>query len=131
MDRGDSMTDLNFVSQWIDSYVNAWNTNEREDIARLFTEDAVYATEPYRPPWRGSQEIVAKWLEHKDKPGETSFEWQPISITDEVAVVSGTTRYPTTVYSNLWVIRLAPDGRCKEFSEWWMEHPKAASPGDT
>jgi hypothetical protein len=121
------MTELEAVSQWIDGYVKAWNSNDRDDIARLFTEDAVYSTEPYRPPWRGREEIVAGWLGHKDKPGETSFEWQPISITDEVAVISGTTRYPKAVFSNLWVIRFASDGRCRGFSEWWMEHPSAAS----
>jgi hypothetical protein len=36
--------------------------------------------------------------------------------------VEGVTDYhdgPT--YSNLWVIRLAADGRAEEFTEWWME----------
>ena len=26
-------------------------------------------------------------------------------------------------YSNLWVIRFAPDGRAREFTEWWMKQP--------
>jgi uncharacterized protein (TIGR02246 family) len=120
------MTDKAAVSRWIDGYVRAWNTNDREHIAALFTEDAVYFTEPYHAPWKGRDQIVAGWLEKKDEPGETSFEWQPVSITDEVAVISGTTRYPENVFSNLWVIRFDPDGRCREFSEWWMEHPAHA-----
>ena len=120
------MTDKAAVSRWIDGYVRAWNTNDREHIAALFTEDAVYFTEPYHAPWKGRDQIVAGWLEKKDEPGETSFEWQPVSITDEVAVISGTTRYPENVFSNLWVIRFDPDGRCREFSEWWMEHPRTA-----
>jgi uncharacterized protein (TIGR02246 family) len=118
------MTDLDAVSHWIDRYVRAWNTNDREDIGSLFTEEAAYSTEPYHAPWKGREQIVAGWLEHKDEPGETSFEWQPISITEEVAVIRGTTRYPESAYSNLWVIRLEADGRCREFSEWWMEHPR-------
>jgi uncharacterized protein (TIGR02246 family) len=120
------MTDKAAVSRWIDGYVRAWNTNDREHITALFTEDAVYFTEPYHAPWKGRDQIVAGWLEKKDEPGETSFEWQPVSITDEVAVISGTTRYPENVFSNLWVIRFDPDGRCREFSEWWMEHPAHA-----
>lgn len=118
------MTDLDAVRRWIDHYVRAWNSNDREDIGSLFTDDAVYSTEPYHAPWKGREQIIAGWLDHKDEPGETSFEWQPISITDEVAVISGTTRYPESAYSNLWVLRLNPDGRCRQFSEWWMEHPR-------
>jgi uncharacterized protein (TIGR02246 family) len=117
------MTELDAVRQWIDSYVRAWNTNNRDDIAGLFTDDAVYATAPYRTPWRGRDQIVAGWLELKDDPGETTFEWQPISITADVAVISGTTRYPQTVYSNIWVIRLDPQGRATEFTEWYMPRP--------
>jgi hypothetical protein len=39
--------------------------------------------------------------------------------------VRGSTRYLATgrTYSNLWVIVLDADGRCREFTEWWMEHP--------
>jgi hypothetical protein len=37
-------------------------------------------------------------------------------------VVTGTTTYPDRVFSNLWVIRLTPEGTCREFTEWWMEH---------
>ena len=36
--------------------------------------------------------------------------------------VEGVTDYRAgPLYSNLWVIRLEPDGRAKEFTEWWME----------
>jgi hypothetical protein len=51
------------------------------------------------------------------------FEWRPVAVTDDVAIVQGTTMYPTETYSNLWVIRLDADGRCREYTEWWMEHP--------
>jgi hypothetical protein len=38
--------------------------------------------------------------------------------------VQGTTRYLSSprTYSNLWVVRLADDGRAREFTEWWMKH---------
>lgn len=118
------MTDLDALSQWIEGYVRAWNTNDPADIGRLFTDDASYSTAPYTPPWQGRDKIVAGWLAHRDDPGETSFEWEPISLTDDVSVIRGTTRYPGAIYGNLWVIRLARDGRCREFSEWWMEYPQ-------
>ena len=114
------MTDNAAVSRWIDGYVRAWNTNDRAQIAALFTEDAVYFTEPYHAPWKGRDQIVAGWLEKKDEPGETSFDWQPVSITDEVAVISGTTRYPENVFSNLWVIENQWAGRPLQATFHWL-----------
>jgi hypothetical protein len=49
-----------------------------------------------------------------------------------VAVVQGETAYhdePPRTYSNLWVIRLAGDGRCSQFTEWWMEQPARGGGG--
>jgi uncharacterized protein (TIGR02246 family) len=120
------MTELSQVSAWIDGYVRAWNSNDPPDIAALFTEDAEYYTAPFRPPWRGRDEIVSGWLERRDEPGETTFTWSPLVVTDEVAIIQGQTTYPAETFSNLWVIRLVNDGRCREFTEWWMEQP--ASP---
>ena len=34
---------------------------------------------------------------------------------------------PPSTYSNLWVIRLDAEGRCTEFTEWWMQHPDSDS----
>ena len=59
----------------------------------------------------------------RTQPGETTFTWRPVAVTDDVAVIEGTTTYPTQTFRNLWVIRLGPDGRCSEFTEWWMEVP--------
>ena len=66
---------------------------------------------------------MAWWLENRNKPGETTFSWETLVVTDDLAVVTGTTTYPDRVFSNLWVIRLTPGGTCREFTEWWMEHP--------
>jgi hypothetical protein len=118
------MTDLAALTTWIDGYVRAWNTNDPKDIGGLFTEEARYSTAPFNPPWQGRDEIIKSWLANPDEPGEASFVWEPISVTEDVSVIKGTSTYPETVYSNLWVIKLTPDGRCREFAEWWMENPR-------
>jgi hypothetical protein len=46
-----------------------------------------------------------------------------VVVTDGVAIVEATTVYRAgRTYSNLWVIRLANDGRASSFTEWWMKH---------
>jgi ketosteroid isomerase-like protein len=112
------------LSDWITGYRRAWESNDPTDIRSLFTEDAEYRTEPYAPAWRGQDAIVEGWLEAKDEPGETTFDWKPVVQASDIAVVEATTVYRAgRTYSNLWVIRLAPDGRAREFTEWWMKHP--------
>lgn len=115
------MTDT--VTTWMDNYRRAWESNEPDDVRALFTEDAVYFTSPHEAePRRGQDEIVAGWLRDLDEPGTTTFEWHPVVVTDDAAVVQGRTVYlGERSYKNLWVIRFAPDGRATEFTEWYME----------
>ena len=113
------------TSQWIQAYLVAWASNEPDDIRALFTPDASYRTEPYADPWVGPEQIVDGWLDHADSPDSFTFDWAPLAVTGDLSVVEGTTRYATgTVYSNLWVIRFASDGRASAFTEWWMDQAK-------
>ena len=115
------------TANWVSAYRKAWESNEPEDIRTLFTEDAEYSTDPWGTPWRGQDEIVEKWLSNKDEPGTTTFEWTPVVVTDSVSVVQGVTKYNgAATYSNLWIIRLAHDGRATSFTEWWMDQGSPA-----
>jgi len=108
------------VESWLKGYITAWGSNDPEDIGRLFTDDARYYTAPHREPWRGRDGIVEGWLEHKDVDG-WRFRYEILAIADGLAFVRGWTEYADHPdYNNLWVIRLAEDGRCSEFTEWWM-----------
>jgi uncharacterized protein (TIGR02246 family) len=113
--------------EWMAGYERAWASNDPDQIGALFTDDALYFTTPFREPWRGRQEIVDGWIDRKDEPGDWTFTWQPLVDTPELAIITGTTTYrePPLTYSNLWVLRLGDDGRCSEFTEWWMLHETA------
>ena len=114
---------MDSLSEWVDRYRLAWETNDPADIGSLFTDDADYLTEPYAKPIRGRDEIVRDWIERKDAPGETEWSFEVIGRDGDLGFVQGTATYknPSRVYSNLWVIRLEGD-KCSEFTEWWMKH---------
>lgn len=115
---------LERFSEWVARYRVAWNSNDPEDIGSLFTEDAVYFTEPFAKPQRGREAIVADWIERKDEPGDTEWSCEVIAVDGDLGFAQGMATYktePPRTYSNLWVIRLDGD-RCSEFTEWWMEH---------
>lgn len=114
-------------SDWVERYRVAWSSNDPDDIGSLFTDDAVYFTEPYAVPRKGREAIAKDWIERKDEPGDTEWSYEVIATDGDLGFVQGTAVYktdPPHTYSNLWVIRLVGD-KCSEFTEWWMEHKKS------
>jgi hypothetical protein len=112
--------DADAIARWVGAYERAWTSNDPAEITGLFTDDASYYTAPFRRPWVGP-DIVKEWLDRKDEPGDWAFRWELLASADDLSFVRGWTDYTDgTKYHNLWVIRLAPDGRCSEFTEWFM-----------
>ncbi len=113
------------LTSWMNGYLLAWESNDPDEIRALFTPDAKYSFEPFTSPVEGQDAIVATWLARADEPGDASFTWKPLVETDDVSIIQGETRYKgDTAFSNLWVIRFGPDGRAREFTEWWMDQSK-------
>lgn len=118
-----SPVDRSDVAAWVDRYIEAWGTNDPEQIGALFTDDAAYYTAPHREPWTGRDTIVREWLGRKDEPGDWDFRYEVLGVDGSLGFVRGWTTYHTDDpdYANLWTIRLEPDGRASEFVEWFME----------
>lgn len=117
------------VQAWLDRYIEAWRANEPEPIKALFTEDAVYRYRPYADPERtatGNAAIAESWLEEPDGPDAWEASYEPYAVDGDRAVAVGFSRYhatptePEKTYHNAYLLRFAPDGRCSEFSEFYM-----------
>ena len=114
------------VQAWLDAYVEAWRTYDREAIADLFSADASYAYHPYDEPLQGRAAIVADWLDERDEPGSWEAGYRPLLIDGDRAVATGETRYANgEVFSNLFVLSFDEAGRCSDFVEWYLEQPRA------
>jgi len=111
------------LAAWMDGYLKAWTSGAPEEIADLFTDDAVYDAQTSDEPWVGRDAIVETWQDIGDEPGSWTFEWEPVVETPGLSVIRGRTEYAAEgrTFRNLWVIRLTGDGRCREFTEWWIE----------
>lgn len=117
------------VQAWLDRYIEAWRTNDRELIEALFTEDAVYRYRPYDDPDQtvvGSGEIAQSWLDEPDDPDSWEARYEPYAVEGDRAVAVGFSRYlaggaePERTYHNAYLLLFASDGRCAEFSELYM-----------
>ena len=112
------------VQAWLDAYVAAWRSYDRAAIGDLFAEDATYRYHPYDEPEQGRDTIVEGWLEEPDEPGSWEASYEPLLIDGDRAVATGETRYADgQTFSNLFVLEFDADGRCRSFTEWFMEHP--------
>jgi ketosteroid isomerase-like protein len=113
------------VQAWCDAYVEAWRSYDANAIGELFAADARYAYHPYDEPLRGREAIVESWLDDRDDPGSWEASYAPSMLDGDRAIVTGETSYSNgRRFSNLWVLAFDEDGRCREFVEWFIEHPR-------
>jgi hypothetical protein len=132
------VTDRDHVERWLDDYVAAWKAYDPDLIGALFSEDVRYWFHPYDDPVLGREAVVEAWLGESDHPGASSRDpegtyegdYEPLAVDGEVAVATGTSTYTerpggpvTEVYDNCFVIRFDPDGRCREFTEYFVKRP--------
>jgi ketosteroid isomerase-like protein len=127
MDRGS-------FQRWLDRYVEAWRSADAGQIGDLFGEDATYLWSPWDEPTRGRDRIVRAWTENPDPPGSWEASYRVVAVDGEVGVAQGRTRYLEShddmagkSYDNIFVCRFDAQGRCHEFTEWYMEPRKTAA----
>jgi ketosteroid isomerase-like protein len=128
------------VDRWLEEYVEAWKTYDRDRIAALFSEGVEYRYHPYDQPVKGRDAVVEAWLgegEHegastRDQEGTYDATYKAVAVDSDVAVSAGSSSYSdepggpvSKVYDNCYVMRFDSDGRCREFTEWFIERPKA------
>jgi hypothetical protein len=123
------------VQGWLDAYLAAWKSYDEDDIAALFSEDAEYRYRPSDEPIRGREEIVRAWLapgedeSGRDEPGTFDGAYEPFAVDGERAVAIGTSTYWTDasrselrdVFYNCWLLEFDGDGRCRSFTEYWIQ----------
>lgn len=114
--------------RWLDAYVEAWKTYDSAKIGALFSENALYRYHPQDKPLRGRQAIVESWLKEPDPPNSYDAGYRPLAIEGEVHVAEGTSRYfdeggrLRDEYCNIYVCRFDDEGRCTDFTEYWIQN---------
>ena len=130
--------DVESACSWLDRYVAAWLSYDPDEVAALFSEDVSYRYHPYDTPVVGREAVVASWLgegesddaSSRDAPGTYDADYSPVAVDGDTVVATGTSRYRETpdgpvvrTYDNCFVMRFDDDGRCREFTEYYLRRP--------
>ena len=114
------------VQDWLDRYVEAWRSYDRDEIKSLFSEDVSYKYHPWDEPLIGADALADNWMGDQDEPGSWSASYRPLHVAGNLAFTTGTSSYKDgRVFWNLWEIEFDESGRCSRFVEWYMLQPKS------
>jgi hypothetical protein len=110
------------VEEWVQAYERLWRTPGTTGLSNLFTPEATYLPSPWSSPVTGLEAIAGFWEAGRDGADEEfSFSAEIVAVEGDTAVVRVSVDYAdpgSRRWRDLWVIRLAPDGRCQAFEEW-------------
>lgn len=112
---------------WLVRYVDAWRLNDPTAIGDLFSQDVRYAFDPFDEAVVGRPAVVAALLTDIEESGAREAAYEVLAIDGNTYVAHGRTRYLTDdgsvvdhEFANIFVCRFDDDGRCREFTEWYM-----------
>lgn len=127
------------AQDWLDRYVAAWMSYDPDDIGSLFSQDVAYRYHPHDDPILGREAVVASWLgesdsddaSSRDDPGTFEASYSPVAVDGDVVVATGTSTYRKVpggpvdrVYGNCFVMHFDSAGRCRDFTEYYIQRPR-------
>jgi uncharacterized protein (TIGR02246 family) len=127
------MTQESAFRSWLDRYGQAWEAQDPEMAAGLFTEDATYAWGPFTAPIQGRNAIRQAWERATgENQKDIRFGYEMLGVTNAgdgiarwwaqmAALPTGT---PTRM-EGIFLISMNDTKTCQRFREWWNEDPPA------
>jgi hypothetical protein len=124
--------DKRLFQDWLDRYIKAWQSYDSVAIGDLFTETATYRYHPWdADAVRGREAIVKDWVDNRDEAGSWRATYSAYACDGDTCIATGTSEYLTEDrsdvskrYHNVFLCRFDTDGRCADFTEYFMEEPK-------
>ena len=108
--------------RWLDGYFAAWISNDAEDVAALFVEDAVYSVGPFSDAWTGRDEIVDRWTSAAQE--DVVYAYEILAVEGDAGIAHWNVKARSeghaarTERDGILLITFAPDGRCRDHREW-------------
>ena len=126
------------VDRWLGAYVAAWKSYDPDRIGELFGDEVEYRFHPHDHPIVGRDAVVEAWRGEsqagsapaRDPEGTYDATYRCVAVDGDLAVATGHSTYLSEpggpvdgVYDNCFLMRFDSEGRCREFTEWFMKRP--------
>ena len=138
--------DRETAQDWLDRYVAAWKSYDREDVAALFAPTVQYRYHPYDESIVGVDAVVDSWLGEsgpdgastRDEPGTYDARYTPYAVDGDLVVASGTSVYQDHpdgpvrhTFDNCFLMRFDSSGRCRELNRARARRSRSPVPATT
>lgn len=126
---GTNMHDAERIDEWLILYKRAWEQQDADLVAGLFSESARYAVNPLEDVLHGRQAIKQYWAGGGNSQKDIQFEYEVWAITKDMTIVHWTAAFTRTATRERikmdGVFRLvfsdAEEGFvCVNLEEWWF-----------
>jgi ketosteroid isomerase-like protein len=111
------------LDEWIEGYRVAWEQADVDLVLTLFTEDATYRSLIFAEPHVGLDGVADYWRSVTSRQSDVSVRMgRPFVDGDRVAVEWWTQMKSDgddVTLPGCLLLRMAPDGRCRELREYW------------
>lgn len=117
---------LDLLSEWLRRYFRAWVSNDPQEVASLFAEDAVYYYGPFKDPSLGRTTIVARWVANPDRQFDITTQYEAIMAQGNVGIAHWNVKFRShandaTVneLDGILILRFNSMIECTEHREWY------------
>ena len=113
------------AAAFVEGYGRAWELWDVPGFVDLFSDEVVYVAHPTQETVVGRTALASYTSEGGPEQGEVSVRMgSPVIEGNRVAAefwVTATNGIETATIAGCFVARLAPDGRCSHFREYWFD----------
>lgn len=114
------------VAEWLAAYGQAWETQDADAAAALFTENATYRENPHEEPFKGRTGIHAYWSRVTADQRDVSFTSDVITTFDRSAVAHWSAEFVSVSsgarikLDGVFLLEFDESGLCDALREWWI-----------
>jgi len=114
------------LEAWLKKYEAAWETFDAAAAGSLFTDQATYHDNVWKPVMQGRAAIEQYWRTETADQRDVDFQSQVISVSGNTGVAHWSAKFKlksngaTIELDGVFVLEFDGSGRCKALREWWF-----------
>lgn len=113
------------LKSWLERYGRAWETQDPDAAAALFSPEASYYETPFDAPARGRDGVHAYWTQATRNQIDISFAYEVVSAALHRGIARWQARFTRRSsgakvrLDGIFLLKFDDEGLCRELREWW------------